>query len=172
VYLQTTQKARNALGIANELLQPPMQTASVLGNWLLNVVPLGGRHAFIFMSGRSLLSFPLMIGKLQPLESDMPAFLSHGLGQLTLAMGVSHKQIARLLEDFDQLDVCKATDKPLLGAFSAIAADYNRRANAQAGVVELDIDAIVAAVNSTPRQMLGFQTSFEVSQKLLLSGNA
>jgi hypothetical protein len=172
IYLQATQKARDALGIGREPLQSPGQTASALGNWLLNVVPIGGRQAFLFMSGRSLLSFPIMIGRQQLSLQDMPAFLSHGLTQLTQAMGVAQKEVSLLLQGFDEVAVCKAADKSLLGAFGAVAADYFHRVNAEGGLAKADIGAIVSEVNSTPRQMLGYKSSFEVSHALLQSGDA
>ncbi|CAN0495643.1 unnamed protein product, partial [Phaeothamnion confervicola] len=127
LYLQATQKARDALGIGKEPLNPPGQTTSALGNWMVNIVPIGSRQAFLFMSGRSLLSFPIMIGVKHPTLQDMPTFLSHGLKQLSRAMKVPSKKLSLLLQDFDEIAVCKATDKPLLGALRAVAADYDHR---------------------------------------------
>jgi hypothetical protein len=172
LYLQATQKARDALGIGREPLHPPGQTTSALGNWLLNIVPIGRRQAFLFMSGRSLLSFPIMIGKQQPTLQDMPAFLSHGLKQLTQAMRAPQKKVSLLLQGLDEVAVCKATDKSLLGAFSAVAADYFHRVESEGGLAKAEIGAIVSAVNSTPRQLLGYKNSFEVSLELLQSSDA
>jgi hypothetical protein len=172
LYLQATQKARDALGIGKEPLNPPEQTTSVLGNWMVNIVPIGNRQAFLFMSSRSLLSFPIMIGVKQPSLQDMPAFLSHGLKQLSQAMKVPSKKLSLLLKDFDEIAVCKAIDKPLLGAFRAVAADYDHRVNAEGGVAKANIGAIIFDVNSTPRQMLEYKNSFEVSSELLQSSDA
>jgi hypothetical protein len=172
LYLQMTQKARDALGIGKEPLRPPEQTESVLGSWMLNVVPMGERQAFLFMSSRALLSFPIMIGKQQASLRDMPAFLSHGLKQLTEEMGIGQRKVSLLLQDFDEIAVCKATDKSLLGAFRAVAADYLHRVNAEGGFAKSDIGAIVSAVNSTPRQTLGYESSFEVSHELFQSRDA
>jgi hypothetical protein len=172
LYLQTTQKACDALGIGSELLDPPMQTTSPLGNWMLNIVPIGGRKAFLFMSTRSLLSFPIMIGKQQPALEDMPAFLSHGLKQLAQAMGLHQEAISRLLQGLDETAVCKANDKALLATSSAIAADYFDRVNAEGGFANSNIGAIVSAVNATPRRLLGYKSSFDVTRELLQSGDA
>jgi hypothetical protein len=167
LYLQATQKARDALGIGKEPLNPPGQTTSALGNWMINIVPIGSRQAFLFMSARSLLSFPIMIGVKQPTLQDMPSFLSHGLKQLGPAMKVPSKKLSLLLQDFDEIAVCKATDKSLLGAFRAVAADYDHRVKTEGGVAKANIGAIISAVNSTPRQMLEYKNSFEVSNELL-----
>ncbi len=139
---------------------------------MLNVVPIGSRQAFLFMSARSLLSFPMMIGAKQASLQDMPAFLSHGLKQLTQTMGVSQKNASLLLQGFDQVIVCKATDQSLLAAFRAVAADYEHRVNMQGGLAKVDINTIVSAVNSAPRQMLGYKSSFEVSFGLLQRSDA
>jgi hypothetical protein len=172
LYLQTTQKARDALGIGKKPLYAAGQTTSALGNWMLNVVPIGSRQAFFFMSARSLLSFPMMIGTKQTSHHDMPAFLSHGVKQLTQTMGVNQKNASLLLQGFDQIVVCKATDQSLLGAFRAVAADYAHRVNMKGGLNKVDIGTIVSAVNSAPRQMLGYKSSFEVSFGLLQSSDA
>jgi hypothetical protein len=172
LYLQATQKARDALGIEKEPLNPPGQTTSVLGNWMVNIVPIGSRRAFLFMSGRSLLSFPIMIGVKQPTLQDMPAFLSHGLKQLSPVIKVPSKKLSLLLQDFDEVAICQAIDKPLLAAFRAVAAEYHHRVNAEGGAAKANIGAIISAVNSTPRQMLEYKNSFEVSNELLQSSDA
>lgn len=102
----------------------------------------------------------------------MTAFLSHGLKQLIATIETPPKQIALLLQNIDEIVVCKAIDKPLLGALSAIAADYFHRVNAEGGVAKANIGAIISAVNSTPRQMLGYKNSFEVSNALLQGTDA
>jgi hypothetical protein len=172
IYLQATQKARDALGIGKEKLHPPLQTESALGNWMLNVVPIGSRQSFLFMSSRSLLSFPIMLGVQQPSLQDMPAFLSHGIEQLIKTMKTPKKSVPSLFQDLDEIAVCKLVDKSLLGAFSAVAADYFHRVNAKGGLPKANLGEIISSVNSTPRQMLGFKTSFEVSRELLQASAA
>ena len=58
LYLQSTKKALSRLGLGKEKLGAPGVTQSAMGNWFVNVVPIGGREAYLFMSTRSLLSFP------------------------------------------------------------------------------------------------------------------
>ena len=87
-------------------------------------------------------------------------------------MKAPKRNVSLLLQSFDEVAVCKAIDKSLLGAFRAVAADYFHRVNAEGGVAKANIGAIISAVNSTPRQMLGYKTSFEVSNELLQSSDA
>ena len=88
-----------------------------------------------------------MIGVKQPSLQDMPAFLSHGLKQLTHTMKAPKRKVSLLLQSFDEVAVCKAIDKSLLGAFSAVAADYFHRVNAEGGVAKANIGAIISAVS-------------------------
>ena len=118
---------------------------------MLNVVPIGGRQAFLFMSSRSLLSFPIMIGQRQPSLHDMLSFLSHGIELLVQGMGAPKRTTTRLLKDLDEIRVCKAVDKSQLGVFSAIAADYFHRVNTEGGFPKAVLGAIISGVNSTPK---------------------
>ena len=113
-----------------------------------------------------------MIGMKEPTLRDMPAFLSHGLKQLAPAMKMHTKKLLLVLQDFDEIAVCKVLDKPLLGAFRAVAADYAGRVNAQGGIAKANIGVIISAVNSTPRKLLAYKNSFEVSNELLQSSDA
>ncbi len=172
IYLQATQKARDALGIGKVQLDPPGLTTSALGNWVVNVVPIGSRQAFLFMSCRSLLSFPIMIGVKRPTLKDMPAFLSHGLTQLAMEMTVAATELSQLLKSFDEIAVCKAVDQSLLGALRAVAAGYDRRVHTQGGVAQASMGAIIWAMNSTPWKTLGYKTPLEVSRALFQGWDA
>ena len=167
LYLQATKKARDALGIGREVLDVPGQAKSLLGHWVVNVVPIGDRYALLFMSCRSLLSFPIFIGQWQPGLQDIPSLLSHGITLLTQAMRMPASQASRLLGDLDEIAICKALDKSLLGVFSAVAADYFHLVDHSGGLANSNLDAVVANVNSRPRATLGWKDSFEVSRELL-----
>jgi hypothetical protein len=69
LYLQATKKALSRLGLASANLPGPGSTESALGNWFVSIAPMGGRDAYLFMSTRSLLSFPVMIGKRRAMHS-------------------------------------------------------------------------------------------------------
>ena len=120
IFLQATQNARDALGIGKEPLHEADESHSPLGNWLVNVVPIGERHAFLFMSARSMLSFPIMIGLKKPGLQDMPEFLTHGVKQLAQHMKVPSKTIAHLLEGFDGVAVCKTANKSQLAGIRTV----------------------------------------------------
>lgn len=167
LYIQTTQKARDILGIGRETFDAAGETASPLGNWMLNVVPVGGRHALLFMSARSFLSFPMLIGVHRPTLHEVPSFMSHGLSRLMDRMGTPRRQRDRLLNSLDAILICKANDKSLLAVFSAVAADYFHRVDRMGGMDRADMDKVVTAVNSTPRALLGYKTAFEASAGLL-----
>jgi hypothetical protein len=167
IYLQCTGNARRKLGLAQEELQAAPAPDSRLGNWTLNYVPFGGRWAFLFMSDRSLLSFPIMEGKLTFEVQDVPPFLRHGITQLMEIAKVPRKLYASLLQDTDKVALTKATSRSLLAVQSAIAEDYFRRVEAAGGIERASLGEVIVAVNETPRSKLNWATSFEVTLALL-----
>ena len=121
------------------------------------------------MSSRSLLNFPIMIGKLQPTLEDIPSFMEHGLKLLLQEMETPKKQAEMLIKDLDTIAICKAVDKSMLAVFTAIAGDYSHRVQRQGGLNKVDIGDTIIGINSTPRKTLGFKTTFEASIELLNS---
>jgi hypothetical protein len=170
LYLQATKSAREELGIGRVALAVAGQTEAKLGNWLVNVVPMAGRYAFLFMSGRSLLSFPIFIGQKQAAPDDMPSFLEHGVGQLLPSLGVARPRIAAVMSELEEVALCKASNKSELGVHAAIAADYLQLAD-RAGK-KLDLDALIHEVNSRPRSPLGWRSASEVTQEVLAASEA
>jgi hypothetical protein len=170
IYLQTTKNVRDELGLGRAELAEAGDTDSKLGNWLVNVVPMAGRYAFLFVSNRSLLSFPILIGQKQTTAHDMPNFLAHGVSQLLPSLGIAKSSIATLVADFDEVALCKASDKSALAIHAAIASDYLQTAN-RVGK-RLDFDAIIHEVNSRPRSALGWRLASEVAQELLAASEA
>jgi hypothetical protein len=169
IFLQATQIARDALGIGKEPLDEAAETQSLLGNWLVNVVPIGNRHAFLFMSARSLLSFPIMIGQRKPGLKDLPTFLAYGVKQLSHHMKLPPEKVARLLKDFDEIAVCKTTNQSQLGALRAVAADYAHHAR---GSSKVDPGRLITSVNSLPRKSFEYSSSFEVTRELFAASDA
>jgi hypothetical protein len=167
LYLQTSQKARAALGIDNETLAPPGQTDSALGNWMVTIVRIGNRRAYVFMSSRSLLSFPVMIGQKTIAVEDIPTLLLYGATRLMAHMHTPRSQSARLLADFNEIALCKAADTSMIGLFRSVASDYDYKVDSRGGLAHVDMDDIVVMVNNVPRAKLGFHSSFEVSRGLL-----
>ncbi len=170
IYLQCTKQVRRMLGLENEALQEAPSATSILGNWTVNYVPIGKRHAFLFMSDRTLLSFPILEGQLAFEPQDMPKFLAHGLAQVLKMAGLSEQDYARLLNDTDTVAFAKAGNRSILGVYRALADDYNFRTDRAGGIERCNLAAVIAQVNQTPRAKLKFATSFEVTRALLLPG--
>jgi hypothetical protein len=172
LYLQATQKARHFIGLDRGPYDPPGTTESALGNWMLNLVPIGQRTALLFMSAKSLLSFPILIGKEHPTAEDIPDFMTHGLKQLLETMKISTVQRSQLLRDLETIAICRPVDKSLVGVFAGVAADYHHRtlvSNDRTGKL---IGNIILGVNSAPKPTLGARTAFEASIELLSRGEA
>ena len=160
------------MGLGREKLSGPGTTQSALGNWFVNVVPMGGREAFLFMSTRSLLSFPIMIGKLEPGPQDLAPFLNHGITMLIQSMKVPRSQASLLQQDLAEVAICSNLDKSLIGIHSAIANEYFQRLSEAGSGATADISTVVAEANSTPRATLNWSNSFEVTRELLTASVA
>ena len=160
------------LGIGDEELREAPPAESVLGNWSVNYVPIGSRFAFVFMSDRSLLSFPILEGKQAFEMRDMPSFLGHGLSQIMRMMSLPEDKYARLLEDTNEVALVKPSSQSILGLHRSISSDYDYRVASAGGINKCDLGSVIAAVNQTPRAKLKFATSFEVTSALLAPGAA
>jgi hypothetical protein len=170
IYLSATKKTLRVLGHDRVPLNPPGVGSSRLGNWLVNVVPLGDREVFLFMSTRSLLNFPIFIGKEQPEPADMLTFLHAGIERLTKSLPVPKRAVSMLLEDLNEVALCASTDKSDVGVLSGISAEYSHRlALAKHSGRKVDMDQLVRMANETPRATLDWETSFEVTVELLRS---
>jgi hypothetical protein len=165
IYLQCTKSVQRKRGIAGPAEAPVAE--SVLGNWTVNHVPVGERRAFLFMSDRSLLSFPLLEGQRAVETHHMLDFLAHRITQLLESLNAPKRAMARLLRDTDEVVLTKAPNRLLLAIHSAIATDYFHRVNRAGGVDRCNLGEIIAAVNETPRSKLNWSTSFEVTLALL-----
>ena len=155
------------LGVDKEELRIAPEAESILGNWSVNYIPIGSRNAFLFMSDRTLLSFPIMEGKLPFQMQDMPTFLGHGLNLLMKMTDLPEGRYARILMDVDQVAPTRAGNQSILGLHRALAEDYDYRVNRACGIQRSDLGVVIAAVNQTPRAKLKFATSFEVTRDLL-----
>jgi len=172
IYLQCTKVVRRILGAADENLREAPTAESVLGNWSVNYVPVGSRNALVFMSDRTLLSFPILEGKQAFEMQDMPSFLGHGLSQLMQMTEVPKERYAGLLEDTNVVALTKPGSQSILGLHRSISSDYDFRVERAGGISKCDLGIIIAAVNQTPRAKLDFATSFEVTNALLIPGGA
>ena len=145
----------------------PGVTESALGNWFVNLVPIGGREAYLFMSTRSLLSFPIMIGQYEPGPEDMQEFLLHGVSQLMKSLKIPRVQSTQLLQDLSEVVICTNTDRSLVGVHSAIANEYYQRFAEHDHLPRTDIGSVIMEANTTPRAVLKWSHSFEVTVQLL-----
>ena len=167
LYLQATKKAIAALGLDPDSLGPPSESTAPLGNWITNLVPIGKRQAYLFVNCRTLLSFPILIGKHKPVLQDMPQFLNHGLLQLTQLLKFSKYNTELVTEGLDRIAFCVNEDKSLLAVVRSLAADYEHRTQLSQDLQGKILELITPAINLTPRATLGYKTSAEITLEVL-----
>lgn len=167
IYLQCTEKVRRVLGVLPGSLLAAPDAQSLLGNWTVNDVAFGERRAFLFMSDKTLLSFPIMQGRLPFSVADMPTFMSHGLVQLMEMMAAPKDLYASLLKDANEVALTKSGSQSLLAMHKAIAEDYSHRIAKSGGIHKCSLGELILSVNQAPRAKLKWANSMETTLELL-----
>jgi hypothetical protein len=171
-YLQATKSVLERFDLRPEALQPAPPAKSRLGNWTVNFVPIAKRHAYLFMSDRTYLNFPIFQGKKKVDLQDIPGFLQHGVSQVLGHLGVDQARIEEVLAEFSEVAVTRVQDKSSLAMHAAIVADYAHVLRGGGGVGPENITGAVLRVNGLPRRKLGWATSSEATLEVLPSSAA
>jgi hypothetical protein len=171
-YLQCTRAVLDGFGLNPADLQSAPNAVSRLGNWTLNRVPIADRMAYLFMSDRTYLNFPILEGKNKVELQDMPAFLQHGLHQILSGIGASPQQIQAAVADLDEIAVTRATSRSSQAMHAAIVVDYAHVLRGLGGLGTHNLSRAINEVNDLPRRKLQWATSVEATLELLASGAA
>ena len=171
-YLQCTAAVLDGFGIKPGSLQPAPPAVSRLGNWTLNRVPIGNRMAFLFMSDRTYINFPILEGKNAVQLQDMPAFLQHGVQQLLTAIGATPEQISAALQDLEEVAITRATSRSSQAMHAAITSDYAHMLRGLGGLGTHNLSEAIARVNDLPRRKLEWASSLEATLELLAASAA
>jgi len=119
--------------------------------------------AYLFMSDRTYLNFPILEGKQKVVLQDMPAFLQHGLRQLLEGMGARPEQVDAAVADLDEIAVTRATNRSSLAMHAAIADDYAHVLRRLGGLGMHNLSVAIGRVNGLPRRKLRSATSVEAT---------
>ena len=166
-YLQCTRPVLEHFGLdPKEIAEAPSAT-SRLGNWTMNRICIADRVAYLFMSDRTYLSFPILEGKESVQFTDLSAFLQHGVTLLLEGLNVSKLVIATVIAEFEAVAIARATDRSTLAMHAAVAADYAHMARGFGGLGTHNLSKAISMVNGLPRRKLNWSTSEEVTLELL-----
>ena len=171
IHLQCTQSVLKHFGLNPKELQAAQDTNAVLGNWSLTNMIIDRRHAFLFMSDKSLLSFLLLEGRMPFDLARIQGLLHGGVSQLLDFMGLKQAVIGRVLAGMNTIAVTKTKDRALVGNLSSLADDYQHRVMASGGLNACDLTKIILNINSGPQRRLGWSTSTEIAIQLINSPN-
>jgi hypothetical protein len=128
--------------------------------------------AFLFMSDRTYLNFPILEGKERVELQDMPAFLQHGLNQLLTAISSTPAQIKSALLDLEEIAVTRAASRSSQAMHAAIVDDYAHVMRNPGGIPMHRLSEAITRVNELPRKKLQWATSVEATLELLASSAA
>lgn len=127
IHLQCTQPVLKYLDCDPKVMSQAGSTDALLGNWSVTDFGVDRRHAFIFMSDKSLLSFLLLEGKMKFELSNLQVLLQNGLAQLLEFMAIPQESIDAAIADLDVMAVTKTKDRSILGNLTAHNGDSNGR---------------------------------------------
>lgn len=167
IHLQCTQAVLKYLSIKPQDIRQADETTASLGNWSVSNFVIDDRHAFLFVSDKSLLSFILLEGKMRCELSTLQGLLQGGLRQLFLFMKVPTEKIDAVLTEMDVVCLTKTKDRALVGQVSSILDEYQHRIHFSGGLGACDLTQIILGVNNAPRKRLGWSSSIEITQQLL-----
>ena len=171
-YLQCTRAVLEGFGLKPSSLQAAPQAVSRLGNWTMNRVPIGDRMAYLFMSDRTYLNFPILEGESAVEFQDMPGFLQHGLQQLLPSIGATPQQVQAAVTDLNEVAVTRTTSRSSLAMHAAIVDDYAHVLRGLSGLGTHNLSTAIGRVNGLPRRKLQWATSAEATLELLAASAA
>ena len=167
-YLKSTGPVIAHLGLRRKDLFAPTDTTSILGNWYVNHFPVERRHAFIFMSERTLLSFILLEGRKADATKLFGSFIA-GLSQLLELESFSPEHIDRVIDSYNEGAISPTTSASEIGSLNSLIQDYLHRIRHRGGLSQCDIGSIIQAVNRGPCRRLGWANALERTSEVVSS---
>ena len=128
--------------------------------------------AYLFMSDRTYLNFPILEGEKAVELQDMPAFLQHGLYQLLSAIGATPQQVSAAVEDLQEIAVTRATNRSSQAMHATVTSDYAHQLRGLGGLGTHNLSEAIGRVNDLPRRKLEWATSVEATLELLAASAA
>jgi hypothetical protein len=167
IHLQCTQSVLKILGVKPAELRQAEDTDAVLGNWTVTDLVINRRHAYLFMSDKTLLSFILLEGKRRLALTNVQDMLLAGLSQLLGFLEVPPADVARVLNQLDVVAITKTKDRSLLGNLTSLADEYQHRIHFLGGIDRCDLTKVILSANSGPQRRLGWASSTEITREIL-----
>jgi hypothetical protein len=142
-------------------------TDALLGNWSVTDFVVNRRHAFIFMSDKSLLSFLLLEGKTKFELSNIQVLLQNGLAQLLEFKEIPQESIDAAIADLDVISITKTKDRSIMGNLRALVDAYQHLIYLRGGLKSCDLTHITLNINDRPQRRFDWATSTEITLELL-----
>jgi hypothetical protein len=143
------------------------RTDALLGNWTVTDFVVDRRHAFIFMSDKTLLSFLLLEGKLRFELENIQLLLRSGLSKVLSFLEVPESRIEAVVHDLDVVSITKTKDRSTMGNLRALVDAYQHLIDLRGGLKSCDLTEVILNVNARPQRRLDWATSTEITLELL-----
>jgi hypothetical protein len=142
-------------------------TDALLGNWTVTDFVVDRRHAFIFMSDKTLLSFLLLEWKMRFELDNIQLLLRTGLSQVLSFLEVPETRIEAVVSDLDVISITKTKDRSIMGNLRALVDAYQHLIDLRGGLKSCDLTEVILNVNARPQRRLDWATSTEMTLELL-----
>lgn len=167
IHLQCTLPVLKHIACDSKGLTQAGDTDALFGNWSTTDFVVNRRHAFIFMSDKSLLSFLLLEGKMKFDLSNLQILLRNGLAQLLEFMAIPQECIDAVIADLDVMWVTKTKDRSIMGNLTALVDAYQDGIYRRGGLKSFDLSELILNVNNRPKRRLGWASPAEITHELL-----
>jgi hypothetical protein len=146
-------------------------TDALLGNWSVTDFGVDRRHAFIFMSDKTLLSFLLLEGKTKFDLLNLQVLLVNGLAQLLQFMAIPQESIDAGIADLEVMAITKTKNRSIMGNLTALVDAYQDGIYRRGGLKSFDLSELILNVNNRPQRRLEWATPTEMTHELLATAN-
>ncbi len=167
LYLKCTAAVQRDLGLRKEQLAIAEPSDAPLGNWYVNRFNVGRRHAFVFMSETTLLSFILFKGQTRITPETLSVMLLGGLEQLLQLHGLPKEAIDRALAPYHTGLYAKTDSRADLGSLNDLVRLYQWMIEDDGGLDHCNLTGIILQVNKTPQRRIRWHNSWKAVDSLL-----
>lgn len=163
--LRCTKKVIDQFGLKGKIrdLSPP---DSLLGNWYTNPIKIERRNTLIFMSERSYLSF-ILYGVRKDNAKNLAQVFLKGLDQLLTLERFNIRQVNKIFNDYDDVEITKTDSRQVLGNMNDLAQLYNHMIYSDGGLQSCDLWSIIHQVNRTPQRNLDWSYSTDIVKEIV-----
>lgn len=165
-YLMCTQSVQIQIGLSKASFVEAEESDQPLGNWYVNLIPVGRKYAYLFMSDRTLFSFA--VPERKPLTpATLVGTFAIGLSEALQIIGISEAAADLVIDGYMQGRLAKSKSRSDLGSLKDLALIFEHWAMSDGGLQRCNITRIVKKLNEIPQRRLKWHNASEATKAAL-----